>query len=347
MTDKLKRVLRYLLSLGLMGGLLYWAFRDAHLRDVGSRIVTLPLPWAAAIVVTALFTLVMRGWRWAVLMRPFAPQVTVLDTTLALGICYTANVPVPRSGEFVRALSLRWVRGIRVTSTLATVVVERILDVVGLVVFLGVAVLLVRGRLQDLIPGIRVLSLLLFLASVVTLGLLGLVSLYQDRALSWLQPRLARVSPRIASRAIELLRTFIHGLQALHRPGAYLEIVLSTIMLQLGYLGIIWAAFYGFGFVEQYGLGPRESLVIWVFSSLGATIPTPGAAGSYHAFFAKPLVHWYAVEPSAALACATAVHALTMVTYAAIGLPAFVLQRRAARRHRSEGVSAGCEIAPR
>lgn len=331
MTNKLKRGLQYLLSLALMAALLYWAFREVRLNEVGARIAELSPFWLGMIVLIILFTLAMRSWRWAVLMRPFAPHVTLVDTALALGICYAANVPIPRSGEFIRAVSLRWARGVSVSSTLATVVVERILDLVWLVAFSGLAVLLVRGRLQEIIPGLRLLALGTLLACLLALGLLAAISLYRERALSRLEPWLVRLSPRLADRGIELLRTFLHGLQALHSPAAYLEIVVSSILLQLGYLCIIWASFYGFGFVEDYGLGPRAALVIMVLSSLGAMVPTPGAAGSYHAFFAKPLVLLFQVTPSAALACATTVHALATLTYITIGLPAFVLQRRAAR----------------
>ena len=58
----------------------------------------------------------------------------------------------------------------------------------------------------------------------------------------------------------------------------------SSVLLELGYVAIIWAAFHGFGMAGRYGLGLGAALVIMVLSSVGVLIPTPGSAGSYHAF---------------------------------------------------------------
>jgi uncharacterized membrane protein YbhN (UPF0104 family) len=79
-------------------------------------------------------------------------------------------------------------------------------------------------------------------------------------------------------------------------------------------------------------------------SSFGVILPTPGAAGSYHLFFSKALVALYDVPQSAALACATAVHAIATVTYLALGGPALLWQRR--RRLASSTPASGQELQP-
>jgi len=330
-SERLRRGLQYGVSLALMVALLRWAFADVALGDVIVRLTDLSWGWVAALVLVTLCTLALRGWRWRVLMRPFAPSVTLWDTCLALAICYAANIAVPRSGEVLRAVSLRWTRGVSLSSVLATVVVERILDIIWLVVFLGVALLLLRGRLSAMVPGLGAVALVALAACVVLLLVLGLLSWYRDRALARLEPLLLRLPARLAARVRQLLATFISGLQALHDPASYAQIAVSSVLLEFGYVGIIWAGFASFGFPAQYGLDPGAALVIMVLSSLGVMLPTPGAAGSYHAFFSKPLVLLYAVTGSDALACATAVHALATLTYLAIGLPAFLVQRRGAR----------------
>ena len=152
-----RRLLQSAASAALMVLLLRWACRDVDLLVVAERLSSLSAPWLALLVLLNLAALGVRGWRWMLLVRPFAPEVTCLDTSLALGICYAANVPVPRSGEFVRAVSLRWSRGAGITATLATVVVERVLDLAWLVVFLGLSLAVLRGRLELLFPGVSLL----------------------------------------------------------------------------------------------------------------------------------------------------------------------------------------------
>ena len=320
----------------LMAAFLYWAFREVDPASLWATIKGLPVFWIAAIVLTTLCTLALRAWRWAALMRPFAPHVSVLDASLALSICYTSNVAIPRSGEFLRAVSLRWTRGVNVSSTLATVVVERILDMIWLIIFLGISLLIVRSRLEAVFPGLGMLILVALVGCLGALLFLGLVSIYRERALDYIRPLLERLSPRLAGKVTELLETFLHGLQSLHSPTAYLEIVVSSILLNLGYTLIVYESFIGFQFTSSYGLGLGPALVIMVISSIGVIFPTPGATGSYHAFFSKALVHLFDVPPNPALACATAVHAVATLTYMAIGFPALIWQRRLHKREQIE-----------
>ena len=106
-----------------MGLFLYWAFEGIDSRSLWNAIAGISTLWLVVLVLTTLMTIALRAWRWRVFMRPFASDVTLLDASVALAICYAANVVIPRSGEAVRALSLNWARGARISSVLATVVV--------------------------------------------------------------------------------------------------------------------------------------------------------------------------------------------------------------------------------
>lgn len=332
MDKKLKRGIQYLFSLALMVAFLYWAFREVNLDSLGNTLRSLSPTWVAVIVLTTLGTLVLRAWRWIALMRPFAPHVTVRDATLALAICYTANMVIPRSGEALRAISLKWTHDLSLSSTLATVLVERILDLIWLAIFLGAAFLLLRDRLAETFPWLASLGLLVLCLCVAFLAFLALLSIYRSRALGMIERLLGRLSLRLASRTSALLSTFFRGFQTLHRPSAYLELALSSTLLNLGYVLIIYEAFFSFGFDRAYALGLEAALAIMVLSAIGVIFPTPGAVGSYHAFFGKSLIHLYGVPPSQALACATAVHAIATLTYLALGSPALFWQHRLSQR---------------
>jgi len=325
-----KKIAQYLISLALMFFFLYWAFREVDPTVLWATIVELPLIWVGAIVFTSLCSLALRGWRWVVLMRPFAPQVTVRDASLALAICYSANIVIPRSGEALRAISLKRTRRASIGSVLATVIIERILDLIGLVVFLGAALVLLRSRINEAFPLLEPLSIIALIGGISALLVLALLSIYRDRALVLVGRFLKRISPGLAEKVIDLLGTFLNGLQALHSPAAYLEIVILSLLVNLGYTAIIYEAFIGFGFTNSYDLGPGAALVIMAISLIGAIFPTPGATGTYHAFFGQALVHLYALDANAALACATAIHAITTLTYLALGGPALFWQWRRA-----------------
>ncbi len=324
--------MRYAISFGLMALFLYWAFRDIDADTLWAAMQQVSPVWLGIIVLTTLITIVLRAWRWLVLMRPFTTSVTVLEASQALALCYGANFFLPRSGEALRVLSLRWRHTISMGSTAATVVVERIIDMVWLILFVGISMLLLRTRMELAFPwmgpwmGPAVLVALA--ACVAVLTLLTLVSIYRDRALKVVQRILQPLTPRISSAVVDALSKFAHGLEALHTPSAYVEIFLSSVLLNAGYILIIYEGFIAFGFHTDYNLGASEALVIMAISSLGIVAPVPGGTGPYHFLFSQSLLLLFAVPAAAALACATAVHALANLLYIGLSVPALLLLRR-------------------
>ncbi|MFC1525365.1 lysylphosphatidylglycerol synthase transmembrane domain-containing protein [Candidatus Latescibacterota bacterium] len=335
MTRLLKSLLRIVLSLALTGLFLYWAFRGVGAEQLWQAIAGTSLPWVAAMVATTLLTLVLRAWRWTVLLEPCAPQVRIWDAVLALAICYTANMGVPRSGEAIRALSLRWSRGAPIGSVLATVVVERILDMVWLVFFIGLALLLMHERVSQLYPWMGLVALLALGVCGVLLVALSLIYLYRERALVLVGRLLHRLSEKLAARIIRLLETFVQGLAALHRPSAYIEILLSSALLNAGYCAIIYEAFRSQAFHQSHGLGAGAAIVVMAISSIGVVVPAPAGTGPYHYFFGRSLHLLFAIPQAASLACATVVHAMANLTYLALGGPALLAQWLTARRSAS------------
>lgn len=325
----LKRALQFLLSLGLMALFLYWAFKGIDPAALWEALAQISLPWVLVLLLVTCVTLLLRAWRWQLLMRPFA-VVSIWDATLALTVCYAANIAIPRSGEALRALSLNWTRGLPVSSVVATVVVERILDLIWLVIFVGISLLLLRGSLAQAFPMLAPLSLLALVGCLLLLGGLVLVSLYRERALALVAAALNPLSPRFATAVCTMLETFTHGLEALHSPAVYAEIALSSFLLNLGYALIIYSAFSCFA--DTAGLGLGAAIVIMTISSIGVIIPTVASAGPYHFLFSQALHLLYAIPESSALACATATHALATCFYLATGGPVLWLQWRRRRR---------------
>ena len=283
-------------------------------------------------VATTLLTLVLRAWRWTVFLRPCAPQVTLWDATLALTICYTGNIAIPRSGEALRALSLRWSRGASLGSVLATVVVERILDLVWLIFFIGLSLLLLHGRIQAEYPWMGPVTLMALAGSLALLIGLALISLYRHRALQVVERLLSPVPARLAARIVDLLETFIQGLEALRTPAAYAEIMISSLLLNLGYCAIIYQSLRCFGLDEAHGLGVGAAIVVMAISSLGVIVPTPAAAGPYHYCFGQALHIFFDVPLATSMACATVVHAMANITYLVPGGPALMIQWSRSRR---------------
>jgi len=117
-------------------GALFFAFRGLHWAEVGSALrgVNYLLLLPAAVVM--LLSLYFRAVRWGVLFHPLTHlKAGPLMGTMNIG--YSVNNLVPlRIGELVRAYLIGETEGVSTARALSTIVVERVLDVLTVVLML-------------------------------------------------------------------------------------------------------------------------------------------------------------------------------------------------------------------
>src|SRR5690606_3947775 len=90
-----------------------------------------------------------RAHRWYMQIRPTGHAPSYKNTYNAMMVGYLANHVLPRMGEVMRCSMLRRSDGIPVNTAFGTVIAERIIDMVMLLLFLGLTFLLEVGRLRD------------------------------------------------------------------------------------------------------------------------------------------------------------------------------------------------------
>src|SRR5262244_1672234 len=99
--------------------------------------------WLGASIVATILTYVVRSFRWQVLLNPLkSVGIGTLSTTNLLG--FSAIYLIGRPGELVRPIWLTRQAGIPLTASVATVIVERVLDTLMLIVLFGWALLVVQ-----------------------------------------------------------------------------------------------------------------------------------------------------------------------------------------------------------
>ena len=129
----MRQHLRTVIVLLVAGGLLALFLRNTDLRDVGAEMARARLDLVvAALVVTAL-TYVLRALRWQYLLVPIGRvRLSVALKTTIIGFAATALLPA-RAGELLRPYLLARKEGLSATATFATIIVERLLDTITVV----------------------------------------------------------------------------------------------------------------------------------------------------------------------------------------------------------------------
>ena len=322
MPRPLQILLKMVLSLSIAGAFLWAAFGTVDLDELFRTLRQAKLPWLGLTSLLFLASNLARARRWQILMAPLTREVGLWRAWLAIGIGYAGNNLVPRSGEFARVVAVRRGNPVPVTGLLATVLVERILDLLSLLVLFGFVLGFARKQIAQAFPWMERAGLIAFAASLLLLGLFAALSAYGERVLPFVERLVGRASTGLASRLTNMLGTLFQGMEAVRTPGGYAEIAATTLALNALYVLTVYVPFLSFGLdAAPYGLGFSASVVVLVIATIGVIIPTPGGAGTYHYFCSKTLHHLYGVPLTQAVAYATAVHGVAYLTFLLVGGP--------------------------
>lgn len=220
-----------------------------------------------ALVVVSLF---LRTWRWQWLLRavgrvPFGPAFR------AANIGIGANMVLPaRAGEFLRAYVIGRSTGVSKAGAFATLVVERILD--GLTILLSLVGVILLGVRSPELKRIGAIG------GIFYVGALAGVSLLYFRQ-TWFTSIIERLLPAAwAKRASSLLESFANGLAVL-RDGR--QLLLVSLQSALIWFVIAWS-FYPVLLAFDFGTPAPlfTPFLLLPLMALGLTIPgAPGGVG--------------------------------------------------------------------
>ncbi len=324
MTHSLKTLLKFVIGVALAAGFLWLAFHGVAPAQLWSAVRQARVPWLALSVLLLVLSILPRAWRWQILLKPVSHRISLGRASLAILVGYAAANVISRAGEIARGVSLQKDERLPLSGILATILVERAIDMLALLIFLGGILYFSRSKIVTAFPWMEGVALLALAATVGFLVLIGLLSVYGDRALIFLRKPFRWLSQPVADRLIEILQSLFQGLGGVHATSGYLGILVSSILLNLTYILTSYVTFFAFGFPSRYHLDFFDAIVVLVISTIGVIIPTPGGTGTYHYFCSQTLYAVCNVPLTDALAYATVMHALAFVTYLVAGGPGLI-----------------------
>ena len=312
-----KTVLKVVLSLGLAAFFFWSAFRTVNIDQVINILSQSDLVWLLASPTFIILANFPRAWRWKILMKPVLPDTSTGKVFMAIIIGYAGNNLIPRAGEIAKIWAIDR-NPDKLSGLAATVAVERLLDLITLIVMFGAIAVLLQGHLSEVFPWLEgTATVATILIVVVVIAVLG-VSVYGNQIVDALGRKFPKFSE---SRVAGLTESFLQGMEAVRTPGSYTGILLWTFLLNAFYTLSLYFPFFAFGFVDRFDLGLVDAITILTIATVGIIIPTPGGAGTYHFFCSKAMNGLFGVPLEEALAFATVVHGLAYFSFFLIGGP--------------------------
>src|SRR5260221_2076022 len=130
-----------ILGVGIMISVVFLVFglQGLNLADVWSQVSHANFWWLVPGVAVYFLAVWGRTWRWHYLLRPLkAVPLSKLFPIVVIG--YMGNNVYPfRAGEVIRAYVLKRNEDVKITASLATIIVERIFDGLVMLIFVFAA----------------------------------------------------------------------------------------------------------------------------------------------------------------------------------------------------------------
>jgi hypothetical protein len=300
--------------------LLWFVLKDVDFASVLANIATGDMLLLSASVFVATFGFVIRAVRWRVLLLPVLPASRMRSRFAAVAIGFMANNILPaRIGEFARPYALSRLEPVSITAAFGSLVVERFMDGVILLIFLVIPVF--TPFFPDVAAVFEGGGLAIFQGAVaLVLGVLVVLVLMATLPKQFLAAaRVAlKVLPEVWSlRATQLLEGLLQSMAIMREP-------------RLLALGFAWSLFFwtwhGLSFwlgmlAFDIDTGWLSAMFTEAVVGFGVALPSaPGFFGTFHASAHFALTTVYGVAEEQSLAFAFAYHFGGWIPITAIGL---------------------------
>jgi glycosyltransferase 2 family protein len=311
---------RSLVILGATGFLLWLFLRKADFSSVVAEMrQAVPGGLLLALAMTVL-TYVVRAARWQYLLAPIG-RVSFSTAFRTTVIGFAANAVLPgRVGEVLRPYLLARREGLSATATLATILLERVLDIAAVLLLFAAFVLVFDPGLAAVDPAtfraVRVGGLMAGAASLAALGVAFVAAGHPER-LGRVAARVSRLLPSdLARRVGHFVEAFARGLAVMRQPRRLVMAVALSIPLWLFIAAGAWFVIRAFHMTLPY----TGSFLVITFLAVGVLVPTPGAVGGFHEAFRIALNGFYGAANDRAVAAAVVLHAISIVPVSFAGL---------------------------
>lgn len=310
--------LRILLITGLTIGLIAFFLRNAQIDRVWASIRGARVDLIIASLVVAAVSYLVRVERWRRLLQPVgAPSFWGASRATMIG--FAANALLPgRIGEVLRPYVLAKREGFSGAAAFGTVVLERLLDLLVIVLSVAGFILVVDSPTNDpqLLTTLRTAAVTGGAAAVVMLVIIVWLARSPERteqALRWC----VCVTPGWAARVVaEIGQRFLQGLAVVGRPGPLIVAMGLSVVLWLSVAYGMWLTSLAFGIEVSFG----ESVILMGMVAIGVAVPTPAGVGGYHAAYELGATSLYGAGVDQAVAAALVMHVLAFLPLTLPGL---------------------------
>lgn len=322
-----------------VGILLLWiAFRTVNFKALVSDLKGANYYWLILSTLFGLFGYLSRARRWIILINPLGYNPKYWNTFHSMMSGYMANLALPRIGEITRCVALGKKEKIPVDQLIGTVVIERTIDFISLLIIMFGLFFTSGSRIREYLNASiivpfreKVLSVFgaawILWAIVIGLSAISLYLLFRYKK------ELRKI--KFFSKMFDLAHGVINGLKTISKLKRNWEFIFHTIFIWLNYALMTWIVVFCLESTSH--LSFANSIFILVVGGLAMSAPVQGGIGAYHYFVSRGIafVGGVSIEDGSAYAILT--HESQLVLILILGALAFY---KLSRKYQKNGNNA-------
>lgn len=294
-------------------GILWWMYRGTNWSDFGHYVLhEMNWWWMLLSLAFGILPQMARAWRWKMALEPLGEHPRRTSCIDAIFMSYAASLVIPRVGEVTRCGTLKTADGVSFTKSLGTVVTERLVDSLLMLLFTGIAFLLqlpmflrflkeTNTNVGDLLHRFTGTGYIVTFICLVAALIAGVVAI---RRFSFFK------------KGRDMLQDMWEGILSLRKVRNLPLYLFYSVLIWVGYFLHFYIAFFCFDFTAHLSIG--AAFLIFCVGTFAVLVPTPNGAGPWH-FAVKTMLVLYGVAETQAIMFALTVHTIQTALVVLLG----------------------------
>lgn len=290
---------------------LWLALKDVNFSQVAQAFANAKLWLCIPMLICLAIFYWLKAIRWSIILSPkqAVPSLKLVPSMMA-GAAGNNLLPA-HAGELVRVYFSAKQFKISNTTMLASLVVERLLDILAVLVIFAIAIL-AGGYSTGMIAAGAALMAIVFIVAIAC----ALIVVYTDQCEHFIRHKLTRPASNHRHRMADQLVNLADGLSSLRNKHLYLKVIINSVIQWQLMAVCVYLSFVAFNIEASFWL----AVIILGLIIVGLTLPTvPGFFGTIEYCFVLGL-GTASIDPSLAVSAAIFYHLPAWVTVTSTGL---------------------------
>ncbi|SDQ74860.1 hypothetical protein SAMN05421664_2440 [Chryseobacterium soldanellicola] len=271
-TSPIKSVLTIVISLAFAGFFLWFALKGLDFKVIQKSLAKANYWWVLFAACFGISAYWFRAIRWNLMLEPMGHAISNSNSLWSISFGYLMNLTIPRSGEVARATALYGVEKVPVDKSFGTIILERVVDLVCMIGFLGLTLLFKSEAILAFYKdsGININPTKILIAILILV--VGTVLFFVFKK------KLASIS--IFEKIINFIDGIFQGLTSIFKLKQKGKFILYTLGIWISYY---FAAYLVcFALPETSNFTIADGFLIIVVGTLGMMIPASGGIGAFN-----------------------------------------------------------------